>query len=325
MRAIVVREFGGTPEPADMPVPEPGPGQLRIRLDAAGVNPFDRKIVDGVLDGRLPHDFPLIPGLDGAGAVSALGAGVPEFAVGDRVAGKWLVPPVGHGTFAEYIVVPHDSVIARLPDEVTALAAAALPTAGLTALDLLEGAAIGAGQTVLIPGAAGGVGSFLVQLAAAAGAHVIATARPDDADRMIRLGATEVIDYGRTVPVSDSPEPALDQPTIAESVRMTHPDGIDALLDLVSPPAALRELAALVRPGGAVFSTIGSVDTADLQTRGIKAGNINSQGSAAGLARLLAAAAAGDLVVPVDHAVPLAEAATVIGGSGARGKTVLVI
>ncbi|MFI6871360.1 NADP-dependent oxidoreductase [Nocardia sp. NPDC050406] len=325
MRAIVVREFGGKPEPAEMPIPEPGPGQLRIRLDAAGVNPFDKKIIDGALNGQLPHEFPLIPGLDGAGVVSAIGEGVTDVALDDRVAGKWLIPPVGHGTFAEYIVVPRDSVMARIPDAVTALAAAALPTAGLTAADLLAAAGVSNGQTVLVMGAAGGVGSFLVQLAAETGADVIATARPDDADRMIRLGAAEVVDYSRTVPVSDSPDPALYQPTVADAVRTTHPDGIDAVLDLVSPPAQLAELTALVRPGGAVFSTIGSVDEADLQTRGIKGGNINSQGSAAGLERLLRLAADGDLVVPVDNAVPLADAATVIGASGARGKTVLVI
>ncbi|NNH75480.1 NADP-dependent oxidoreductase [Nocardia uniformis] len=325
MRAIVVREFFGKPEPADLPNPLAGPGQIRIRLDAAGVNPFDHKIIEGALKGQLPHEFPLIPGLDGAGEIADIGEGVTGFEVGDRVAGKWLIPPVGHGTFAEYIVVPRNSVIAKIPDNVTALAAAALPTAGLTAADLIEAAGVRSGQTVLIMGAAGGVGSFLVQLAAAAGAHVIATARPDDADRMIRLGAAEVIDYSRKVPVSDSPEPALYQPSVADSVRTTHPGGIDAVLDLVSSPAALAELAELVHPGGAVFSTIGSVDEATLQTRGIRCGNINSTGSAAGLAQLLQRTSDGDLVVPIDNAVPLAEAAGVVGASGARGKTVLVI
>ncbi|MEC3958561.1 NADP-dependent oxidoreductase [Nocardia sp. CDC153] len=325
MRAIVVREFGGKPETADMPTPEVGPEQIQIQLEAAGVNPFDKRIIDGFLDGKLPHDFPMIPGVDGAGTVSAVGAGVDDFEIGDRVVGKFLIPPVGHGTFAEYIVVPRESTIAKLSDEVTAIRAAALPTAGITALDLMRAAGVSDGQKVLIVGASGGVGSYLVQLAALAGAHTIATARPDDTDRMIRLGATEVVNYGR-ITVTDSPTHAeASELSVADSVRITDPGGIDVLFDLVSPPPVFADNASLVRPGGAAYSTIWSANEADLRARDIRGGNLESTGGAAELRELLRLVGNGDLMVPISNMPPLAEAADAIGAPGARGKTVIVI
>ncbi|QLY30797.1 NADP-dependent oxidoreductase [Nocardia huaxiensis] len=324
MRAIVVREFGGKPESAEMPTPEAGPGQLRIALEAAGVNPYDQKVIDGALKDAFPSDFPFIPGLDGAGTISQIGAGVDGFEIGERVVGKFLVPPLGHGTFAEYIVVPPDSALAKVPDEVTAIQAAALPTAGITALDLINASGLSRGQTALVVGAAGGVGSYLVQLAALTGADVIASARPDDTDRMIRLGATEVVNYGR-VPVTDSPTRQEDtQLSIADSVRMTR-SSIDVLFDLVSPPPGFAENLSLVRDGGAAFSTVGSAFDADLQTRGITGGNFVSSGGAKELRELLRRVGNGDLVVPLDATPPLDAAAAALGARGARGKTVLVI
>ncbi|WP_433563673.1 NADP-dependent oxidoreductase [Nocardia sp. CA-151230] len=325
MRAIVVREFGGRPEPADMPTPEAGPGQIQIKLEAAGVNPFDQRIIDGFLDGQLPHDFPLIPGIDGAGTITTVGAGVDDFEVGERVVGKFLIPPVGHGTFAEYIVAPHDGTLAKLPEEVSAIRGAALPTAGITALDLMHAAGVTRNQKVLVVGASGGVGSYLVQLAALAGAHVIATARPDDTDRMIRLGATEVVNYGR-ITVTDSPTHAQgSELSVADSVRITDPGGIDVLFDLVSPPPVFADNASLVKSGGSAYSTIWSADEADLQARGVRGGNLQSQGGAAELRELLRLVGDGDLMVPISAMPPLAEAPGVIGAPGARGKIVLVI
>ncbi|GAB4589670.1 NADP-dependent oxidoreductase [Nocardia sp. IFM 10818] len=325
MRAIVIREFGGTPEPADMPVPAPGPGQIQIQLEAAGVNPFDKRVIDGFLDGKLPHDFPLIPGVDGAGSVSAVGPDVTDFEIGERVVGKFLIPPVGHGTFAEYIVVPRVSSIAKIPDEITAIQAAALPTAGITALDLVHAAGVGTGQTVLVVGATGGVGSYLVQLATLAGAHVIATARPDATDRMLRLGAAEVVNYGR-IPVGDSPtRQQTAELSIADSVRITVPGGVDVLFDLVSPPEVFARHLELVKAGGAAYTTVRSADEDELKRRGITGGNFESHGGAPELRELLRDVGNGDLVVPIDATPPLADAPEVIGASGARGKTVLVI
>ncbi|MBF6175480.1 NADP-dependent oxidoreductase [Nocardia blacklockiae] len=310
MRAIVVPDFGGRPEPAEMPKPAPGPGGIQVRVEAAGVNPYDRKLIDGILRDRMPYDFPMIPGIDGAGTVSAVGPGASAFAVGDRVVGKFLSPPVGHGTFAEYTTAP-ESEVARIPGQLTAIQAAALPTAGLTAQDLVDAAGIGPGQLVLVNGAAGGVGSFLVQLVNAAGAQAIATARPDDTDRMVRLGAAEVVDYTRT--------------PIADSVHFTHPDGVDVLFDLVSTGPELAELSRIVRPGGIVYSTVMSADEAALRARGLHGGNFVSTGGAPELQRLLRQVAASDVVVPIEAVRPLTDAPAVLGAGGARGKTVLVI
>lgn len=311
MRAIVVRQFAGPIETAEMPTPEPAANAVQVRMEAAGVNPFDLRIATGYLEGKLPHDFPLILGVDGAGTVSATGPEVTHFDVGDRVVGKFLVPPVGHGSFAEYAVLPENAAIVRIPAPVTTVAAAALPTAGVTAQDLVDAAKIRPGQKVLIVGATGGVGSFLVQLANIAGAHVIATARAADSDRMARLGASETVDHS-LAPIGDS-------------VRFTHPDGVDVLFDLVSDPEALAELTGLVRAGGAVYSTVGAADEQTLRRREITGGNIESRGGAAELARLLHRVVDGDVVIPVQATVPLSQAPSVIGAGGARGKTVLVI
>jgi NADPH:quinone reductase len=311
MRAIVVRKFGATPELADMPVPEPGAGAVRVGLEAAGVNPFDQRMASGFLDGKLPHEFPMILGVDGAGVVSSVGPGVTRFAVGDRVVGKFLTPPIGHGSFAEYALIPEDGTLVQIPDGVPTIAAAALPTAGVTAQDIVDASKIEPDQTVLVIGATGGVGSFLVQLANMAGAHVIATARGDSADQMTRLGAAETVDYTKG--------------PVAAQVAAAHPEGVDVLFDVVSPPETLAELTALVRDGGTVYSTIWAADENALRDRGIKGGNIESAGRAPELARLLDRVAEGDVVVPIDATVPLAEAASAIGATGARGKTVVAI
>ncbi|MCA2205457.1 NADP-dependent oxidoreductase [Nocardia rosealba] len=324
MRAIVVHKFGATPELADMPVPEPGPGEVQVALDAAGVNPFDLKMADGLLEGKMPTDFPMILGVDGAGTVSAVGSGVTSFAVGDKVVGKFLTAPAGHGSWAQYATVPEDATLVKIPDGITTVAAAALPIAGLTAQDLVDAAHIQPGQTVLIVGATGGVGSFLVQLANIAGAHVIATARADATDQVARLGAAETVDYTQVRPDPHDPSTQVDS-NIVDAVRFTHPDGIDVLFDLVSTAPAFADHATLVRRGGHAYSTVWAADEQALTERGITGGNFESKGRGPELSRLLGRVAAGDVVVPVQMTVPLEAAPAVLGAGSARGKTVLAI
>ncbi|KAF0849212.1 NADP-dependent oxidoreductase [Nocardia caishijiensis] len=324
MRAIVVHKFGATPELADMPVPEPGPGDVQVALDAAGVNPFDLKMADGLLEGKMPTDFPMILGVDGAGTVSAVGSGVTSFAVGDKVVGKFLTAPAGHGSWAQYATVPEDATLVKIPDGITSVAAAALPIAGLTAQDLVDAAHIQPGQTVLIVGATGGVGSFLVQLANIAGAHVIATARADATDQVARLGAAETVDYTQARPNSHDPGTQVDS-SVVDAVRFTHPDGIDVLFDLVSTAPAFADHATLVRHGGHAYTTVWAADEQALSERGITGGNFESKGRGPELSRLLARVAAGDVVVPVQMTVPLEAAPAVLGAGSARGKTVLAI
>ncbi|GGK52380.1 NADP-dependent oxidoreductase [Nocardia camponoti] len=328
MRAIVVQSFGARPELADMPEPEPGPGEVQVALDAAGVNPFDLKLADGMLAKTLPTDFPMILGVDGAGKVAKVGDGVTKFAVGDRVVGKFLGRPAGHGSWAQYSTAPADSLV-PIPEEITFTAAAALPIAGLTAQDLVDAAGIKPNQTVLIVGATGGVGSFLVQLANIAGAKVIATAREDAADQMARLGADETIDY--TIvrgddPNFNDPDPSLRVDSrVVDAVRFTHPDGIDVLFDLVSGPKAFAEHATLVKRGGHAYSTVWAADDLALREHDITGGNFESKGGPTELARLLARVASGDVVVPIEATVPLEAGPLALGGDGARGKTVFAI
>src|SRR5579863_2950848 len=106
MRAIAVRQLGEVPEMMDLPKPTPGPGEILVKLRAAGVNPFDWKIIDGVAEAGRPHVFPLILGVDGAGTIEAVGSEVKTFAVGDGVYGQFLHSPVGIGTYAEYVIAP---------------------------------------------------------------------------------------------------------------------------------------------------------------------------------------------------------------------------
>jgi NADPH:quinone reductase len=161
-----------------MPTPEPGPGQVLIRPRAAGVNPMDRALASGAWK-PMPATFPMVLGADGAGVVEQLGPGASSrVSVGDDLFGRLLIAPLGSaGTYAEYVAVTEDALLARVPGGLDDVVAAALPTAGgagLALVDLLEPLA---DKTVLIVGAGGGVGSFATQFAANAGASVIANVR----------------------------------------------------------------------------------------------------------------------------------------------------
>src|SRR5690348_10698533 len=194
MRAVTVTEYGATPAVAEMPTPQPGPGQVLIRLHAAGMNPMDRALASGAWK-PMPATFPMVLGVDGAGAVEQLGPGASRFSVGDDLFGQLLIAPLGSaGTYAEYVAVTEDAPLARVPGGLDDVVAAALPTAGGAGLALVALLEPLAGKTVLIVGAGGGVGSF-AQFAANAGASVIATVRVHDAERMRAYGATETIDY----------------------------------------------------------------------------------------------------------------------------------
>jgi NADPH:quinone reductase-like Zn-dependent oxidoreductase len=192
--------------------------------------------------------------------------------------------------------------------------AAALPTAGMTALGAIDAIGPQAGQSVLIVGATGGVGAFAVQLAAACGAEVIATARPD-ADRWIQqLGAAQTIDY-----TADG---------IAEQVRKTHPDGIDAVLDLTRDQARFSEFAGLVRDGGTAISATFTATPELLASERIAVINFVMQDKPDLLARITAEAASGRITVPIQQTVTLdkvPEALARITAGGARGKTAVGI
>ena len=317
MRAVAVHKTGETPELMELRSPRPGPGEVLVKLEAASLNPIDAGIAEGAFEGRMPHVFPLVLGVDGAGRVAEVGEGVRGFEPGDTVHGQFLRAPLGHGTFAEYVVVPEfpdSGALLRVPDGVSAEAAAALPTAGMTALGALESIGLEAGQSILIVGATGGVGVFAVQLAAARGADVIATARPD-ADQWIRqLGATRTIDY-----TTDD---------VVERIRKSHPDGIDAVLDLARDSARFAVYAALARDGGAAVSATATASPELLASERIAVSNFMMQDKPDLLARITGQAAAGGISVPIRQTVTLEQVPEALARSmagGARGKTTVRI
>jgi NADPH2:quinone reductase len=229
----------------DLPNPEPGDDQLLVRVQASSVNPVDVFIAAGALRGMADYEFPVVLGRDYVGVVERMGAAVTRYAVGDEVYGFLAAanPTVNEGSWAEVIVVPQDQS-ARKPVGVDPSQAGAAPLAAITAILAQDALHLDKGVTVLVVGASGGVGTFAVQLAAHAGAHVIAPGLPEDEEYLRGLGVTEFIDRNADV---------------AAVLRDRYPDGVDALLDLVSAaPEALNAYAALVREGGRVASSVGA-------------------------------------------------------------------
>jgi NADPH:quinone reductase-like Zn-dependent oxidoreductase len=258
----------------------------------------------------------VILGRDAAGVVEAVGAGVTHVADGDEVVGTLpLAPTIHDGTLAEYALLPADSIAAK-PAGLDFVSAAALPFAGAVATAAVEAVDPQPGQTVLVNGASGGVGSCAIQLAAARGAEAVATAIAGDADRLRRLGASTVVDY-RAYCVA----------AVTTGVRAAYPDGVDALIDLVAYTARTMPLGAVAR-GGVVASAMGAADPAALAAAGLTGGNVTGEVTAALIARLADQAAAGALAVDVTSVLPLERAADglrALARGEARGKIVVSI
>ncbi|WP_433571908.1 NADP-dependent oxidoreductase [Streptomyces sp. CA-251247] len=314
MRAVAVKAFKGEPELIQVPKPDPAEGEVLVKIEYAALNPVDRQIADGAFDGRAEHVFPLVLGWDFAGRIDVVGPGDSRFVVGDAVFGQAARPPVGTGTFAEYVTMPQDGPIAFVPDGLSFRTAALLPTAGMTAAETLAATGATAGQAVLVVGAAGGVGSILTQLAAARDVRVLAAVRGDGERRMTALGADTTLDTT-----------ARD---LAAAVRDLFPDGVDAVIDLVSDsPAAFAANAALVRAGGTAVTTRGVAAGARLPA-GVEGIDFLQRPSTNLLDTLAAAAADGELHVPLGAELPLEQAPDALvrsGSGGARGRTVFTL
>ena len=313
MRAIAEEKFGGPIALMDLPVPEIGVGELLIRVRAAGVNPFDWKVADGALEGEQKHRFPLILGFDAAGVVERVGAEVTGLAEGDEVYGYLFKPVVGGGAYAEYVTAPA-TIVAKKPESVGMTEAAALPTPGLTAMDLIDAVDLGDGETAFIVGATGGVGSYAVQLAARRGARVIATARRANEAFVRELGAAETIDHSRE--------------DVIDAVLVAHPDGIEAIVDVVSDPKLLRRMAGLVKKGGRIASSVYAADVESLAERGVRATNVGMQPEARRLGELARLVDTGEISVQLERTFPLEKAPEALAESRTghvRGKIVLLV
>jgi NADPH:quinone reductase-like Zn-dependent oxidoreductase len=311
MRALHVPAAGAQAELGELPTPTATEGTVLVRVKAAGLNPVDNGIAAGMMAGMLPHEYPLVLGRDAAGVVEAVGDGVEGVAVGDEVLGHVLLaPPIQAGTLAEYAVLPAATVTPK-PKNLDFVTAAALPLAGAAAAQAVEAIDPQPGQTVLVNGAGGGVGSFAVQLLAARGVTVFATGTPKSADRLRDLGATTVIDR-TTGPVE-------------EQVRAAHPGGVDALINLAGfTPDDVP--AGAVRRGGKIASLTAVPDEQALAAAELTGTQIMAGAVREVVAPLAEQAAAGTLKVSVASVVPLAQAAEALGAiaaGNANGKIVV--
>lgn len=297
----------------EVPVPEVGLGDVRVRVRASSINGFDIWVASGMARQMTEHRYPLVVGKDFGGVVERVGEGVTRFAVGDEVVG--IVPTdevLWRGSFGELVVVPAEGFIEAKPANLELGIAAALGLAGLAALVSVETTRPTSGHDVLIVGATGGVGAYAVQLASARGANVIATGLPEDEVWLRDLGAHEVVDYSGDV---------------VAQVRERHPDGVDALLHFVNlPPEAFASIVELVKDSGTVASTLGAADEDGLAVRGVAATNVFAQADPAPFARVIEIARRGELVVPVTGTYTLGdlhEGIELCAKGLARGKLTL--
>jgi NADPH:quinone reductase-like Zn-dependent oxidoreductase len=310
MKAIIAHRAGGPEvlELAEVPVPEPGPGQVRIRVQAAAVNPVDAATRAGHLTeaGLVAPNGALAIGWDVAGVIDALGRGVERYARGDAVIGLRDVLSAPLGAQAELVVLDADA-ISQAPRTASPAAASTLPLNGLTAAQALDIVDLRPGQTLLVTGAAGGLGGFLVELGALRGLRVVAVAAARDEALVRELGAAVFVE--RT-------------DALGSAVRAAVPGGVDAAID-----AAVVGIAALdaVRGGGTYVSVVAGA--APYPLRGTRVRNVWIRADGARLAELVALVDAGRLTLRVAETLPLSEAADAhrrLAAGGVRGRLVLV-
>ncbi|MFE7794786.1 NADP-dependent oxidoreductase [Streptomyces sp. NPDC057460] len=306
MRAVTLDSVPATPAVTEVDTPSPEAGELLVKVAASSVNGFDAATTAGYLQGMMEHRFPLVVGKDFAGTVEALGEGVDTFAVGDAVFGVVMKPFLGTGSLAQYVTVSAAYGVARVPEGLSAQDAGALGLAGTAALDSVNAVDPGKDETVLISGATGGVGALAVQIAAARGAKVLATARPGaEADFVTALAGADVhlVDFTGDLDAQ---------------VRAIAPGGVDTVLHLAGDGT---QLAGLLRPGGRIASTLGFGPDA-VEGQDVTAHAVMADANAQTLTALAAEAVSGALRVPVTATYPLEQVpeAFAVFGFGALGK-----
>ena len=324
MQAMIINKTGGPEvfELAEIATPTPGPGEVLIEIVYAGVNPSDWKNRQGMLAQYRPYVFPYIIGFDAAGVVAALGEGVSEFSIGDRVFTPTNHGQGGQGSYAEYAIASVDRV-ASIPDQLSFAQAAALPVAALTAWQgLFTRGQVESGQQIMIHGGSGGLGSFAVQFARVKGARVAATCSTANVDYLKALGVEKVIDY-RTQ-------------NITKEVTAWAPEGLDYLMNAVGE-STLPDGMDLVKSGGTYVSIPTLVDDGDMAASAAAAAkkNINrvfstmdDQNTSAMLTEIANLLASGEITIPPIQEYPLsavADAHAALETGHTRGKVVLKI
>jgi len=303
VKAVRFGEYGGVDvlDTAEVPVPEPGPGEALVQVKAAGINPGEAKIRQGLLHSRYPATFPSGEGSDLAGIVTRTGNGVAGFAVGDEVIGY----TDNRASHAEYVVVPEEHLTGR-PAAIPWEVAGSLYVAGCTAYAAVRAVALASGDTVVVAGAAGGVGCLTVQLARLAGASVVGLASEGHHDWLRSKGVTPVT-YGDGV---------------ANRIRAVAPR-TDAFIDTFGAGYVRLALDLGISPNR--IDTIANF--AAVQEYGVKAEGNAGGASASTLAELAGLVAAGKLEVPIAAAFPLEavrDAYRQLEQGHTRGKIVLI-
>ena len=305
MRAFTLDGFESTPGLRDdLPSPSAGVGEVLVRVHASSVNPADAAIASGMLKGMAEYEFPVTLGRDFAGVVEEVGSGVTQYDVGDEVFGFVLHanPAVHEGSWADCVAIAQDSV-ARAPRGVDLETVGVAPLAGLTAIAALDALELSDGDTVIVIGASGGVGSFFVQLARNVGAHVVAPALPEDGDYLRELGVSETLERD-----SD----------LAGRVRERFPTGFDAALDLVS----FTPDTSVLNEGGRLVSPLGAAGEGPGRT------NVMASGTTANLERLGGLVESGSLRVHVRQTYGLEQAGEALKSLASRhtqGKLAIAI
>lgn len=247
MNAAFIEQYGdfSNVKTGTLDKPQAGEGEVLVKIQAAGVNPVDGAIISGMLKDAIPGEFPLIPGWDVAGVVEEVGHSVSRFSTGDEVYAYARRPKIQHGTFAEYISLP-ESYLAERPANISAEEAGGIPLAGLTAYQsIFDFGELKKGQTLLILGASGGVGTLAIQLAKSIGARVIGVASERNHDYMKELGADITIDYN-------------DQ-HVGEAVKEAQPDGVDIVFHCSRGDSFAQVMeAGVLKEGGKVVSITNS-------------------------------------------------------------------
>jgi NADPH:quinone reductase-like Zn-dependent oxidoreductase len=306
-KSITFSEYGAADvlHIQDVDLPEPGPGQLRIKVRAAGVNPLDTKIREGVMKQVFPVRFPGVPGVEGAGVIEAVGEGVEGLVAGDEVFGH-----LNTGGYAEQAIAEAAKVTLK-PDNLSWEQAAALPVAAETSYRALELLGLRPGETLLVHAAAGGVGTIAVQVAVARGLRVVGTASESNHEHLRALGVTPVT-YGDG---------------LVERVRAVAPDGVDAALDAAGRGG---EIAASVELTGGTDRVVTIADAVGAGKAGVRftSGSGGEYRGVPAFEEALALFAAGKLEIPIHRAYPLEEAAAAqdaSAGGHLTGKIVITV
>lgn len=314
MKAMGIRRYGGPEviERLELDLPAPGPGEILVQIHAAGVNPADWKIREGLFKDRMPSEFPIVLGWDAAGVVEAVGKDVARVKSGDEIFAYCRKDKIHDGSYAEAILL-NEIHLAPKPKNLSFEEAAAVPLAGLTAYQaLFEATQLKAGETILIHAGAGGVGSFAIQLAKNAGARVLTTASARHHDYLRQLGADEILDYT--------------QENFVSAAKRIFPEGIDAVFDTVGGQTQL-DSAEVLKPGGRLTSLL-ALNEDYFRQRGLQPHYVFVRPENSQLRKLGGLIEAGKLRVKLEKVFPLEEAAEahrLIEAKHSQGKIVLKV